>query len=178
MIADLPAPDAVRDRLLDALRHEDDQGLWEVVWVMNGQGCAAPVEMKVQLARDVVLKLLGEGRVELWHVTWPGTTARELTPDELRRLTSEDAPWCDPANCDLLVEIRLPGHRNELCRPGAARRVATPAGVRTAGRRDCRYGSGQRSARTSASNARPALPSAASTSPSSRVKNAVMAASN
>jgi hypothetical protein len=106
MTAELPEPDDVRDRLLDVLRHEDDQGLWEVVWVMNAEGCAAPIEKKVQLARDVVLKLLVGGEVELWRVTWPATTANLLTPDELHRLALEDAPWFDPANCDLLVEIR------------------------------------------------------------------------
>lgn len=82
--------------------------MWEVVWALTGHGVGGRLPDKIQLARAVVLDLVNSGDVELWRIDWPRSTAVPLEPTDARRLAAEDAPWFDPENCDLLVEIRLP----------------------------------------------------------------------
>ena len=94
---------------MDALQHEDHQGLWEVVWALNAQAPEASRTEKVALARIVVMGLLAAREIELWRISWPELSGRELTEQELARLPLEDASWFDPENTELLVQIRLHG---------------------------------------------------------------------
>jgi hypothetical protein len=105
----LPSQDEVIERLLDALRYEDDQWLWEIVWVMNTNHPDAPNADKVALARQVVLGLAKGQIVELWRGEWPNGAVALVNDEELERLQVEDPPWFDPEDADLLVVIRLSG---------------------------------------------------------------------
>jgi hypothetical protein len=46
-MAELPVPGQVSERLLDALRHEDDQWLWELAWDLNAQVPGVGAELLV-----------------------------------------------------------------------------------------------------------------------------------
>ena len=84
--------------LLDALRFEDDQGLWEIVWGLNSISPETPRDRKIQLAREVVFALLDEGRIELRSVVWTESAGPPLTEVEIAQLRHDDVPWYDPEN--------------------------------------------------------------------------------
>lgn len=95
----------MREELLDELRHEDDQGLWEVVWSLNTMSPDVELSSKIALARSVVVELLSDGLIELRQIEWPSHGGRLLTEDQLRQLRQDDVPWHDPEATDLLVQI-------------------------------------------------------------------------
>ena len=99
MSDELPSVSEVTARLVDALAHEGDQGLWEVVWSLNSDTSPSSAE-KVALARQAVFGLRQMGRVTLWRAPWPKSAneGRALTDDEVALLAETDAPWFDPEN--------------------------------------------------------------------------------
>jgi hypothetical protein len=99
-------PNDVESNLLDALRFEDDQWLWEVVWALNGRFPLRPLPEKVAVAREVVLRLCQRGDVELWRGLWPDGATEPLGPEAVNALTIEDLPWHDPEHAGTLVVIR------------------------------------------------------------------------
>ena len=107
MASDPPNPESVEADLVDALTHEDDQWLWEPVWVLNSRYPDLPESEKVGLARHVVLGLAEQQRVTLWRGQWPGGIVEPLTEADRQRIEGEDAPWTDPEGTDLLVVIQI-----------------------------------------------------------------------
>lgn len=108
----LPSPAVVRRALLDDLRFEDDQYLWEVVWTLNAHSPDVPQSLKVELARAAVFGLLEDGEIELRKIMWPESSdgqagpSEPLSPEQVERLRSDDLPWFDPTNStDLLVRV-------------------------------------------------------------------------
>lgn len=101
----LPLQDDLRQELMDDLHYEDDQGLWEVVWLLNTKAPEVTRDEKIALARAVIFGLLDEGRIELRQVTWPEHDGRLLNEVEVARLHHDDAPWFDPEATDLLVQV-------------------------------------------------------------------------
>ena len=117
---------------MDELRHEDDQGLWEVVWALNSQCPDVPLAEKIALARAVVFELLESGQIELREIAWPEHEGPILTATQIARLHHDDGPWYDPQNsADLLVQINerdtLPiSCFDVLCRgPGRRRAIGS-----------------------------------------------------
>jgi hypothetical protein len=93
--------------LLDDVTYEDDQGLWEIVWTLNGQFPDKPLACKVELAREAV-RLLGP-KIELWRGRWPEGPLEPLTEAEADSLVADDLPWYDPERASQLIWVRLPG---------------------------------------------------------------------
>ena len=110
MSDDLPSVTEVTARLVDALAHEGDQGLWEVVWSMNSDSSPSSAE-KVALAREAVFGLRHEGRVILRTAPWPKSVdeGRALTDEEVVQLAETDTPWFDPENAgECIVWLTVP----------------------------------------------------------------------
>jgi hypothetical protein len=105
--SDLPTPESVQADLVDALTYEDDQWLWEPVWVLNAHYPDFPVVDKVGLVRRVVLGLANQGRLTLWKGDWTTGAAVPLSDPDRLRIEVEDAPWHDPQETDLAVVIRI-----------------------------------------------------------------------
>ena len=108
---DLPSLRDVRATLIDALRFEGDQGLWEVVWRLNADHPTMETSSKIALARDAVFGLVAEGSIALNASEWPRTAdaGRPLTNSEIGRLRTDDRPWLDPAEArDLVVWLVEP----------------------------------------------------------------------
>lgn len=103
--ASFPSAEELRLALLNDLRFEDDQGLWEVVWRLNTISPEVEQERKLALAREVVFQLVEAGEVELRSAK-PGEGAQLLPDSEVACLRNEAEPWCDPERTDLLVLIR------------------------------------------------------------------------
>jgi hypothetical protein len=99
-------PNDAESNLLDALRFEDDQWLWEVVWALNGRFPLHSLAERVAVAREVVLRLYRRGDVELWRGLWPDGAAEPLGPEAVGALAVEDLPWRDPEHAGILVVIR------------------------------------------------------------------------
>ena len=108
---DLPSLSDLRVALFDALRFEGNQGLWEAVWRLNASHPSVALDAKVALARELILGLLDERKIELSVAEWPASDGRAVTAEELNRLRVDDTPWFDPERAqDLLVWIGEPGH--------------------------------------------------------------------
>ena len=95
----------MRSELLDDLRYEDDQGLWEVVWTLNTRCPEVDLASKIALARTVVFSLFEDGLVELRQGGWPHNEGAALTEREIARLRHDDTPWNGPLETDLLVHL-------------------------------------------------------------------------
>ncbi len=105
-MTELPSAAEVRRSLVDDLHHEDDQGLWEVVWSLNSACPDASQGRKIALAKQVVFGLLSDGLIELRRAVWPSRDGPLLSDVEIARLHHDDVPWFDPANsADLLVQV-------------------------------------------------------------------------
>ncbi len=107
MASESPTAGSVEADLLDALTYEDDQWLWEPVWILNSKYPAFPTPEKIALARRVVLGLAAQSRVTLWRGQWPSGISGSLSDEDIERITVEDAPWSDPESTDLLIIIQL-----------------------------------------------------------------------
>jgi hypothetical protein len=105
--SDSPTPETVEADLFDVLTYEDDQWLWEPVWLLNGKYPNLPESEKVGLARQVVLGLAEQQRVTLWRGQWPGGIVEPLNEVDRQRIEGEEAPWTDPEGTDLQVIIQI-----------------------------------------------------------------------
>ena len=104
----LPDVDEVRNALLDALRYEGDQWLWEPVWVLNGSHPGSALDAKISLVQRVILALIDERLVELWlSPGWPVNPTVRLATDRWTELVGDSAAWSDPEHAALLVQVRL-----------------------------------------------------------------------
>ena len=91
--------------LLDAVTYEIDQGLWEIVWTLNGLFPGEPLASKIGLAREAVRLL--DAKIELWRGAWPEGPLEPLTEAEADSLAADDLPWYNPEGASLLVWVRL-----------------------------------------------------------------------
>lgn len=105
----LPSPEEVSSRLLETLRTDGDQWLWEMVWGLNREFPSVPVEEKVALARQVVMALTLQAKIELWRGQWPTGPVSPLTQQEMAHVLAASAPWHDPESADLMVVIEAAG---------------------------------------------------------------------
>jgi hypothetical protein len=106
-VIDLPTVDSVEAELMDALKHEGDQWLWEPVWSLNRKCPDIVTNAKVGLVRHVVLGLESRDQVTLLRGEWPPGRTDPLSQVDHERILVEDPPWADPDGTDLLVVIRL-----------------------------------------------------------------------
>jgi hypothetical protein len=105
----LPSPAEEAQNLLDLLRSEDDQFLWELYWDLARRFPDAAHDDKLALVRQVVWQLLTDGLIKLWRLEWPNPPHELLGPAEIERLRIDPLPWYDPNNTDLLVMVCEPG---------------------------------------------------------------------
>jgi hypothetical protein len=99
VVSNSPTPESVEADLIDALTYEDDQWLWEPVWVLKNKHPDLPEAAKVGLA--------DQRRVTLWRGQWPGGIVEPLSEADRDRIAVEEAPWSDPESTDLLVIIQI-----------------------------------------------------------------------
>jgi hypothetical protein len=105
----LPSVDVLSARLLDILRQDGDQWLWEIVWALDREFPDVAVDEKVARAREVVVALTLQGRIELWRGQWPAGPVAPLSPEERAQVLTAVAPWHDPEAAGLHVVIEAAG---------------------------------------------------------------------
>ena len=105
---EFPSSELIKSALLDALRYEDDQWLWEPVWVLNSSHPGVSTDAKIKAVRVVVQELLDEGLVSLYlSAGWPTEGVRPLTSAEMVTVAGDSAVWSDPTVAAMLVQIKL-----------------------------------------------------------------------
>ena len=75
---------------------EDDYGLWEVLWHVEGR---LPVKGKASarvLVADALRELVKMGHVSLAQRTGPAGASRPLSADEVEAVLSEETSWSEP----------------------------------------------------------------------------------
>jgi hypothetical protein len=99
----LPSPERLAYLVTGDLE-EDDIGLWEIVWRLNGSHPAVSLPDKVRLARQAV-SLLGDHTV-LWLGDPLEPDSRPLSSTELNALADDESAWHDPNNATMVVWLR------------------------------------------------------------------------
>jgi hypothetical protein len=83
---------------------EDDMGIREIVWGLNGTNPEADLSDKIRLARRAVSLLADE--TWLWRGDPLEPSSAPLTATEVQALGDDDAAWHDPDNASLVVWLR------------------------------------------------------------------------
>lgn len=104
--SDLPSPERLAFMLAGYLQ-EDDLPLWEIVWHLNRDAPAVPLNEKIRLARRALPLLSDE--YDLWRGEWPGGPVERMSEAGIRAMETEDTCWHDPESASVLVWLRPVG---------------------------------------------------------------------
>jgi hypothetical protein len=108
MPSELPSSSAIAARLIEDLKYEDDQWLWEIVWRLNGEFPGVDIADKVSLAQEVTWQLFNDGKIEFLRGQWPDGAVGPLDEEGLRMIREQTQPWHDPEEAEILVLLTLP----------------------------------------------------------------------
>jgi hypothetical protein len=107
MPSELPTSSEIAERLLDDLRYEDDQWLWEIVWRLNAKFPLVELADKVSLAQEVTWQLFNDGKVRLLRGNWPEGAVGPLDDAGLKAIREQTLPWHDPEHAEILVLLTM-----------------------------------------------------------------------
>ncbi len=118
----IPSMAELQGDLLDSLRDEDDQALWEVAWRLDcspGQP-QADIDAKVALARKATLDLLRRGVIEIWRMDgWPPASFTPMSEAEFLAVQDDHLLWVAPEQAGAWFQIRLSSRSPVLDAPDA-----------------------------------------------------------
>jgi hypothetical protein len=103
MPTELPSSSAISARLLEDLKYEDDQWLWEIVWKLNADFPQVELADKVSLAQEVTWQLFNEGQIRFLIGQWPEGAVGPLDNEGLEMIREQTLPWHDPEHAEILV---------------------------------------------------------------------------
>jgi len=75
---------------------EDYQGLYELVWYLNGREPSSPRAEKVAAATAVIQDLLRAGHISLYSSVWAEPDFQPVPPDKQLAVAADPASYADP----------------------------------------------------------------------------------